>query len=123
MEQQLATRANPFLKWAGGKSQLIAEIEKRFPFRSDDRFTYVEPFVGGGAVLFWVLNNFPKIEKVVINDVNPDLVRTYEVIKNSPEDLVKRLTPWEKQYHKLTDDPETKRDFYYRKRKHSRIIP
>lgn len=117
MEQQLETRAKPFLKWAGGKSQLIAEIEKRFPFRSDDRFTYVEPFVGGGAVLFWVLNNFPKIEKVVINDVNPDLVRTYEVIKNSPEDLVKRLTPWEKQYHKLTDDPETKRDFYYRKRK------
>ena len=91
MEQQLETRAKPFLKWAGGKSQLIAEIEKRFPFRSDDRFTYVEPFVGGGVVLFPVLNNFPKIEKAVINDVNSDLVGTYEVIGASAEEHIERL--------------------------------
>lgn len=50
----------PFLKWAGGKTQLIAEIEKRLPtLVKSERFTYVEPFAGSGAVLFWMLNNFP----------------------------------------------------------------
>ena len=116
MEQQLETGAKPFLKWAGGKSQLIAEIEKRFPFSPDDRFTYVEPFVGGGAVLFWVLNNFPKIEKVVINDVNSDLVGTYEVIRDSVEELIDLLSALEGAYHKLADDPSARRDCYNKKR-------
>jgi len=53
--------AKPFLKWAGGKTQLITEIERSLPFEiGNQRFTYVEPFVGSGAVLFWMLNSFPK---------------------------------------------------------------
>ena len=63
--------AKPFLKWAGGKTQLITDIEKVLPKDiSSDKFTYIEPFVGSGAVLFWMLNNFPKLEKAVINDIN-----------------------------------------------------
>lgn len=62
--------AKPFLKWAGGKTQLISEIEKAVPQQLiNSKFTYIEPFVGSGAILFWVLNNFPKLEKAVINDV------------------------------------------------------
>lgn len=60
--------AKPFLKWAGGKTQLIDEIKKSLPkdiLKSN--FTYIEPFVGSGAVLFWMLNNFPNLQKAVIN--------------------------------------------------------
>ncbi len=61
--------AKPFLKWAEGKTQLINEIERSLPFEiTNKKFTYVEPFVGSGAVLFWMLENFPKLEKAVIND-------------------------------------------------------
>ena len=51
--------AKPFLKWAGGKTQLINDIEQALPKEiSKVKFTYVEPFVGSGAVLFWMLNNY-----------------------------------------------------------------
>ena len=53
--------AKPFLKWAGGKTQLISEIEKSLPYEITNRkFTYIEPFVGSGAILFWMLDNFQK---------------------------------------------------------------
>ncbi len=72
-------KAKPFLKWAGGKTQLITEIEKSLPYEIiNKKFTYIEPFVGSGAILFWMLNNFPKLEKVVINDINSDLINTYK---------------------------------------------
>ena len=51
------------------------------------KFTYIEPFVGSGAILFWMLNNFPKIEKAVINDINEDLINTYKSIANNPKEL------------------------------------
>ena len=57
--------AKPFLKWAGGKTQLITDIEKVLPESIyNSKFTFIEPFVGSGAILFWMLNNFPKMEKV-----------------------------------------------------------
>jgi DNA adenine methylase len=65
----------PFLKWAGGKTQLITAIEKNLPISVINRkFVYIEPFVGSGAVLFWILNNFPRLEKAVVNDINEDLL-------------------------------------------------
>lgn len=60
-EKENQRLAKPFLKWAGGKSQLINEIEKSLPQEViKNNFTYIEPFVGSGAVLFWMLNQFPK---------------------------------------------------------------
>lgn len=57
--------AKPFLKWAGGKTQLITDIEKVLPESIyNSKFTFIELFVGSGAILFWMLNNFPKMEKV-----------------------------------------------------------
>lgn len=84
--------AKQFLKWAGGKTQLINDIEKALPKDiSRDKFTYIEPFVACGAVLFWMLNNFPKLEKAVINDINADLINTYKTIASKPKELISDL--------------------------------
>ena len=65
--------AKPFLKWAGGKTHLVPTFENILPNDlTQTNFTYIEPFVGSGAILFWMLNNFPKIKKAVINDINED---------------------------------------------------
>ena len=97
--------ARPFLKWAGGKTQLINDIEKTLPRNLlGTGFTYIEPFVGSGAVLFWVLNNFPKIKKAVINDINEDLINTYKTIASRPKELISILEILQNEYHALEGD-------------------
>ncbi|MBX2965343.1 MAG: DNA adenine methylase [Cyclobacteriaceae bacterium] len=109
--------AKPFLKWAGGKTQLINYIEKALPKDAHkDKFTYIEPFVGSGAVLFWMLNNFPNIEKAVINDINEDLINTYRTIANKPKDLISILQILQNEYHNLEGNEENKKLYYYQKR-------
>lgn len=68
-------KAKPFSKWVGGKTRLIESIQKVLPvdFAEIENVTYVEPFVGGGAVLFWILQQYPNITKAVTNDINPDI--------------------------------------------------
>ena len=72
--------AQPFLKWAGGKRQLLHEIKKHVP---TDFGTYFEPFVGAGAVLFAL-----QPPRAVINDANEELINCYRVIKSEPEELI-----------------------------------
>jgi DNA adenine methylase len=109
--------AKPFLKWAGGKTQLITEIERSLPFEiTNDKFTYIEPFVGSGAVLFWMLNNFPKMEKAVINDINTDLINTYRIIASKPKELISILQVLQNEFHSLEHKPEEKKTYYYKKR-------
>ena len=73
----------PFVKWVGGKRQLMPAINQLLPKKYS---TYYEPFVGGGAVLFEIQ---PK--KAIVNDYNAELVNTYNVIKNEPEELINDL--------------------------------
>ena len=109
--------AKPFLKWAGGKTQLINEIEKSLPYEIiNKKFTYVEPFVGSGAVLFWMLNNFPKLEKAVINDINADLINAYRIIGSKPKELISILQILQNEYHNLEEKDEEKKEYYYKKR-------
>ena len=109
--------AKPFLKWAGGKTQLINEIERSLPFEiTNKKFTYVEPFVGSGAVLFWILENFPKLEKAVINDINADLINTYRIIASKPKELISILQILQNEYHNLDGKDEEKKEYYYKKR-------
>ncbi|MFN5675495.1 MAG: DNA adenine methylase [Bacteroidota bacterium] len=109
--------AKPFLKWAGGKTQLINDIEKSLPEKiTDSKFTYIEPFVGSGAVLFWMLNNFPKLEKAVINDINEDLINTYRIIATNPKELISILKTFQDEYHSLEINQEKKKKYYYEKR-------
>ncbi|MGG7035937.1 MAG: DNA adenine methylase [Flavobacterium sp.] len=107
----------PFLKWAGGKTQLINDIEKALPKDLyKDKFTYVEPFVGSGAVLFWVLNNFPNLQKAVINDINEDLINTYRTIASRPKELISVLQILQNEFHRLEGLDEAKKEYYYSKR-------
>ena len=106
--------AKPFLKWAGGKTQLISEIEKNLPNSTID--TYVEPFVGSGAVLFWVLGEFSQLERAVVNDINEDLINTYKTIQSTPKELVSILEILQDEYHLLENDADKKKDYYYQKR-------
>lgn len=109
--------AKPFLKWAGGKTQLISDIEKIMPKNlNNSKFTYIEPFVGSGAVLFWMLNNFPNLEKAVINDINEDLINTYKTIASKPKELISLLEILQNEFHSLEGKEDNKKLYYYKKR-------
>lgn len=109
--------AKPFLKWAGGKTQLIEQIKNELPNTiNNKKFTYIEPFVGSGAVLFWMINNFPKLEKAVINDINEDLINTYKMIASSPKELISILEVFQNEYHFLVNDEDKKKEYFYDKR-------
>ncbi len=109
--------AKPFLKWAGGKTQLINDIERTLPTNiTQANFTYIEPFVGSGAVLFWALNNFPKLKKAVINDINEDLINAYKIIADRPKELISILQVLQNEYHNLEGNEENKKLYYYQKR-------
>lgn len=109
-------QARPFIKWAGGKTQLLDEIKESLPgdFASRQHVTYVEPFVGGGAVMFWILRQYPNIEHAVINDINPDLICTYRVIKEDVEDLIGELARIQREYVILS--PEGRKAYFLDKR-------
>lgn len=107
----------PFLKWAGGKKQLINDIKHALPTNiTQTNFTYIEPFVGSGAVLFWVLSNFPNVKKAIINDINEDLINTYKTIASSPTELISILEILQKEFHDLEENEEKKKQYYYQKR-------
>ena len=109
-------KARPFLKWAGGKRQLILQLNELLPHELyDNDFTYIEPFVGGGAMLFFMLDKFPNIKKVIINDINKKLTDAYRIIKDDAEGLVLMLTNIENEYHKLKVE-DSKKEFYLKQR-------
>ena len=109
--------AKPFLKWAGGKTQLITQIENALPTEIINRpFTYIEPFVGSGAILFWMLSKFPQLKHAVINDINVDLINTYRVIASKPKEIISILWEMQNQYHAIDKNEESKKEYYYQKR-------
>ena len=108
--------AKPFIKWVGGKTQLLDDIKKSLPKDIDKRegLTYVEPFVGGGAVLFWILQEYPNITRSVINDINAELICTYRVIKNDVDSLIAELSRLQAEYLPLS--VEERKKYYLAKR-------
>lgn len=99
------TKAKPFLKWAGGKTQLLPTIDSFLPksFRGEKNITYIEPFVGGGAMLFYMLQTYSNIKKAIINDINPHLITTYRVVRDAPLLLIEALKDIESHYRSLED--------------------
>jgi len=86
----------PFVKWAGGKRQLMSELKKNFPTKFG---TYLEPFLGGGAVMFDLLAKQPNL-KCNASDLNSDLVLAYVTIRDRLEKLIESLEDHSKNYHK-----------------------
>ena len=107
--------AKPFLKWAGGKGQLLNTFDEMFPkeLAEGKIKTYIEPFVGGGAVLFYVLQNYD-IEKAYINDINKELINCYRCIQANVEEVINQLKTLEKEY--LSSDDRTKYFYIVRNR-------
>jgi len=91
VEKSLA--AKPFLKWAGGKTQLLKEIESRLPkdLKTGDIDTYIEPFIGGGAVFFFIAKNFETIKRYYLFDINQDLINCYNAIKQNVDAVIAEL--------------------------------
>jgi DNA adenine methylase len=103
--------AKPFFKWAGGKSQLLHEFDLRLPLqlRSGVLDRYVEPFVGGGAVFFYI-TQLVHLKETVICDVNEELILTYQVVKQDVDRLISLLKGYQEQYDTL-DEPGRKAMF------------
>ncbi|MDD6553468.1 MAG: DNA adenine methylase [Prevotellaceae bacterium] len=110
----------PFLKWAGGKTQLISQISKRMPDNMDSVNTYVEPFIGSGAVMFWIIGHYPNIKKVIINDSNFDLINVYRVLKSRADSLILCLKELSDEYYSL-NDTEARKEFYMCRREEYNI--
>lgn len=107
-------KAHPFVKWVGGKGQLVDVLKKNLPENMEEKITkYAEPFVGGGAFLFELINDYA-FEEVYINDNNKELINVYSAIKNDCDSLVFELQKIEGDYNKLL--AEEQQIFYYQKR-------
>ena len=102
--------AQPFLKWAGGKRQLMKKIELRLPEDLDSCNTYVEPFIGGGAVLFHLLEKYD-FDNVHISDLNPELILCYEILKLDAKSVIKNLDKLIEAYPEEIDD---RKEVYYK---------
>ncbi|MBQ9531407.1 MAG: DNA adenine methylase [Eubacterium sp.] len=111
---ETAVKAKPFLKWAGGKGQLLDTLRSYYPEELGTGIThYYEPMVGGGAVLFDILANY-NMKNVVINDSNEELMNVYLQIRDNISDFVILLEQFEKEYLSLTE--ESQKEYYYSKR-------
>lgn len=104
--------AKPFLKWAGGKTQLLKEFTKRIPEElSEGKLqVFIEPFIGGGAVFFH-FNRLFEFDECHIFDINEELILAYTVVRNNVEDLIDNLREIKKDY--FSQDDSGRKEFYY----------
>lgn len=117
-QEERENLARPFLKWAGGKSQLLYEIRKYYPFNEEIN-KYCEPFVGAGAVLFDVLNNFD-LKEVYVSDINKEAMNLYKVIRDAVDSLIEILDGFQKEYQDLNH--EQRKIIYYRNREEFNLL-
>ncbi len=103
----------PVLKWAGGKGQLLQQIEQKLPLKlkMGGIKRYIEPFVGGGAVFFDIYNNY-QIQEAFLFDINPELVILYNAIKRDVESLILELNKIQTEYRIIEDT----KAYYYARR-------
>lgn len=103
----------PFLKWAGGKNQLLHEIAPYYPFDDSSVTKYAEPFVGGGAVLFDILSRYT-LHAVYISDINAELIHTYCMVRDHCEALIDMLQSMQQRFIPL--DAMARKAYYLKNR-------
>ena len=104
----------PFLKWAGGKAQILENIRMKYPAGLGKTIKkYAEPFVGGGAVLFDILSNY-RLSEIYISDINRELILTYQIIRDDIVALISHLRIFEDAY--LTANEAERKGIYYHNR-------
>lgn len=104
----------PFIKWAGGKGQLLPEIQKLYPKGLGQNINkYAEPFIGGGAVLFDILGRY-NLSEIYISDINADLINTYKALQNSVGDLISELKGLQGDF--LPMEKEERKSYFYERR-------
>ena len=107
-------KVKPFIKWAGGKGQILPEIRKVYPSELGKSIRkYAEPFIGGGAVLFDILSKYD-LDEVYISDINKELINTYRIIKDKPEELLSMLETLQNEH--ISRDDEGRKDYFYKNR-------
>ena len=109
------TKSKPFLKWVGGKFQLLSQFEPYFEtaFKKVNVNRYIEPFVGGGAVFFHLCNYDRLNEKSILFDNNEELINTFQIVRDNVKDLIVLLSKHEKKHD---------RDYYYKIRGLDRVV-
>jgi DNA adenine methylase len=102
-------QAKTFLKWAGGKGQLIDQINSHLPspFKAGKINNYFEPFLGGGALFFWLAEHYV-LKSSFLYEINPSVYICYEVIQNNVEKLVKELEQLEHEYFSIKENEREK---------------
>ena len=108
----MSEKIRPFVKWAGGKGSLIPQLNNFYPYELKNGIIerYIEPFVGGGAVLIDILQKYD-IQEVYAFDINIDLINSYNVIKNNIEELITNLKQMETEYLQLGQ--EERKNYFY----------
>ena len=108
----MSEKIRPFVKWAGGKGSLIPQLNNFYPYELKNGIIerYIEPFVGGGAVLIDILQKYD-IQEVYVFDINIDLINSYNVIKNNVDKLITNLKQMETEYLQLGQ--EERKNYFY----------
>ena len=118
----LDIQANPFVKWAGGKRQIINEIHCYLPeIIQEKEIKYIEPFVGGGAVYFSLFNS-PNIQEAILIDNNPALIIAYNTIKNDVDKLINDLYILEQAYKEIITEEERSKYYYRIREQYNELI-
>jgi DNA adenine methylase len=117
VESQRIYQAKPFLKWAGGKSQLLAQFRRHYPPELDAGtiHRYVEPFLGGGAVFVDIAQSYD-IAEAHLFDINAELILTYQVVQREPRRLIEALVDHRRHY--IAQDGVSRSDYFYAVRAH-----
>ena len=113
-EENINTKAKPFVKWVGGKRQLLPIITQKLPLQIK---RYIEPFIGGGA-LYWEIE---RAESYIINDYNSELINVYEMVQKNHKKLIKQLSKLQKQFYDLGSNEEQEQ-LYYQIRAQDQLI-
>ena len=108
----MQNKVKPFVKWAGGKGSLLNQLNKYYPLelKNGEIECYIEPFVGGGAVLIDILQNY-KVKEAYAFDINENLINSYNIIKNNVNELIYNLEILEKEYFGL--EKEARKEYFY----------